>query len=69
MTGPRTEPIIVAFKRADQVESRHRCAFAVVGATTADHGKLRVSAGEDTLIDSDLAALKQRWKSSLTPYY
>ncbi len=44
-------------------------AFAVVGATDAGHAKLRMTSGGSAVVDADLAALKDRWKTSLTPYY
>ena len=44
-------------------------AFAAVGKTDASHSNLVVRGGGDTLIETPLADLKQRWKHSLTPYY
>ena len=45
------------------------CAFAVVGKTDGQLRHLRVTRGDETLIDEELSELKHLWKNGLTPYY
>lgn len=43
--------------------------FAALGRATADHARLRISWGKETLLDEALDDLKALWKTGLARYY
>jgi len=64
--------ILIEVKTADVealTEIFSGSAFAVIGTTDGSHRQLRIAAAGQSVLSTELATLKDRWKTCLTPYY